>query len=120
MADSLLDVDEATSRLDAALWLTLPLVVLMSSTGMLIIKRSEQIDNWPLLCIGLSIEGCAFLIYPLSMRKYHLRTITACWAGGSMLAAVTGGALLFDEWPTPLSLTGCACVAVGIIANAMG
>jgi multidrug transporter EmrE-like cation transporter len=105
---------------ETALWLSLPLVVLLSSAGMLIIKCSEQIDSSVLLGIGLSLEGCAFLIYPFSMRKYHLRTITASWAGGSLFTAIAGGATFFGESPSIVSLAGCSLVLCGILVNAFG
>ena len=112
--------EEQGRSLDALLWVSLPVVIIFSSVGMLTIKWSEQTNSTLLLVAGLSLEGCAFLLYPFSMRKYHLRTITACWAGGSLMTAVWGGSVFFGETPTSTSLCGCLLVLTGIVLNATG
>lgn len=103
---------------DVLLNASLPLLVVLSSVGMLVLKSGERHDDAPTLALGLFMEGTAFLIYPYSMRQYQLRTITTCWSGGCIVAAVVGGRLLFDEVPSYGSLAGCALIAAGILVNA--
>lgn len=96
---------------------SLPLLVALSSVGMLVLKSGERRASAPIIVCGLVMEASAFLLYPYSMRKYQLRTITTCWSGGSIVAAVVGGRLLFDEVPTYGSLAGCALVVAGILVG---
>jgi multidrug transporter EmrE-like cation transporter len=94
--------------------MSLPVVVVLSVCGMITIKTGEMRHDMIILTTGLAFEGIAFLIYPMSMRVYPLRTITVCWSGGSVVASVLAGYLYFNETPTLMSLIGCMTVVVGI------
>ena len=107
-----------TNDINRFIFASLPLVVLMSSIGTMIIKTGQNKSSILITSIGLSAEGMAFLIYPISMRVYSLRTITICWSGGSILTGVISGYLLFDETPNKMSLIGCLFVLTGIILAA--
>ena len=97
--------------------LSLPVVVFLSACGMIVIKTGEMKHDMIILITGLALESLAFMIYPISMRVYQLRTITVCWSGGSILAGVFAGYLFFDEVPTLTSLIGCMIVITGIIIS---
>jgi len=104
-----------TNEVNRILFASLPFVVLLSSVGTVVIKTGQNKGNLLITITGLMTEGLAFLIYPISMRVYSLRTITICWSGGSILTGVIGGYLLFDEIPSKMSLMGCLFVIIGIV-----
>ena len=99
---------------------SLPILVLFSNMGMVLIKTGERTESISTLIIGLSLECMAFVIYPVSMRIYSLRTITVSWSGGSTITAIGSGYILFDEIPTKTSLIGCVVVIIGIFATVFG
>lgn len=104
---------------DLCFVMSLPVVIILSVSGMIVIKTGEIRHDMIILTAGLVLEGIAFLIYPMSMRVYALRTITVCWSGGSVVAGVVAGYLYFKETPTTMSLVGCMTVVIGIIISVM-
>jgi multidrug transporter EmrE-like cation transporter len=105
---------------DWCLRLSLPILVILSNMGMLILKTGERNNSIITIITGLTLESTAFAIYPISMRLYSLRIITVAWSGGSIITATIGGKLLFDEVPSNVSLFGCIIVICGIIITAFG
>ena len=102
------------------LYMSLPFVMILSSIGMLLIKTGESSDTLIILLSGLTLEGLAFAIYPLSMRAYSLKTITVCWAGASTLTSTVGGYIFFNENPSIGSLVGCVLILFGIVVISFG
>lgn len=102
------------------LYMSLPFVMMLSSVGMLLIKTGESRETIVVLLSGLVLEGLAFVVYPVSMRAYSLKTITVCWAGASTITSVCGGYLFFNEIPTPVSLFGCILILTGIVITCIG
>lgn len=100
--------------------ISLPILVLLSNTAMIVIKTGERNDNIFTLTTGIVLESMAFIIYPISMRAYNLRTITVLWSGGSIITSVWSGYFLFDETPSKISLFGCSTVIFGIIFSIFG
>lgn len=98
---------------------SLPMLMVLSGSGMLTLKAGERSDNTSIVVLGLLLEGAAFLIYPYSMRTYQLRTITTCWSGGCIITALTGGHIFFDEVPSHGSLAGCSLIVAGIIMTSV-
>ena len=95
--------------------LSLPFVILLSNTGMILLKHGERTEHLSILITGYALEGLAFALYPISMRTYPLRVITVCWAGGSTLTAIASGWMIFNEIPNTFSIFGCCVVVLGMI-----
>jgi multidrug transporter EmrE-like cation transporter len=124
ISKSLIENDQTVYWMDIVhIWclrVSLPILVLLSNTGMIIIKTGERNDSISTLITGIVLEAMAFTIYPVSMRAYNLRTITVLWSGGSIITAVWSGYILFEEIPTNNSLIGCFTVIIGIIVATFG
>ena len=100
--------------------ISLPILILLSNTAMIVIKTGERKDNIFTLIFGVVLEALAFIIYPISMRAYNLRTITVLWSGGSIITSVWSGYFLFEETPSNISLFGCSTVIFGILFSIFG
>ena len=120
----LIDNDKTIYWMDIVhIWclrISLHMLVLLSNTAMIVIKTGERKDNIFTLVMGIVLEAMAFIIYPISMRAYNLRTITVLWSGGSIITSVWSGYFLFDEKPSNISLFGCSTVIIGILFSTFG
>lgn len=93
----------------------LPLCMICSAVGMMTLKIAQTRASTPLLISGYVCEIIAFGVYPLALHYYTMRFVSVCWAGSSIITAVSGGYILFNELPNIISIVGCFVVIIGII-----
>lgn len=97
----------------------LPLVMLFSATGMMLLKWAQLRSNAGALAVGYLLEGTAFAVYPFTLRVHSLRFVSAAWASSSIFASVAGGAIWYAEVPSWVSLCGCGLLVMGVVLTAM-
>lgn len=99
---------------------SLPLCMVSSGMGMLVLKMSERIESPACMAVGYTLEMLAFGVYPLALRYASLRLVSTLWAASSTATALFGGWALYGEVPSYTSLAGCATVVVGVALVSFG
>ena len=120
LSEPLLPSPSASVR-SVFLTFSLPLCILSSAFGMVLFKCAQLKGRTSLLVGGYVLEGLAFAIYPLSLRRYSLCAVSTLWATGSTVTAVLASGFFDGEMPSLRSLVGCGLVVVGVfLANSTG
>ena len=101
--------------------MVLATVVLLSSTGMMLLKAGQMRNSPPLLCTGYACEIVAFLIYPIALQYFPMRMVTVLWSACSNVTAYLGGVYVFNECHSTQSLAGCllTVAGVGVVATSL-
>lgn len=66
-----------------------------------------------------TLEGCAFLLYPVAMQAFSLRFLMVCWSASSIVNAVFGGYVFFHEEPNAFAIVGCVLVIAGVVTSTL-
>lgn len=93
----------------------LTVVVVLSSTGMLLLKTAEVHRSVAHLGAGYVFEFLAFFLYPIALHFLPMRTVTVCWSASSNVTAYVGGMLLFHEPHNTRALLGCLLNMAGVV-----
>ena len=100
-------------------FLSLPLCLVSSATGALLLKHGQATATVWALVLGYALEGCAFLLYPVAMQAFSLRFLMVCWSASSIINAVFGGYVFFHEEPNVYAVVGCVLVIVGVVISTL-
>lgn len=101
-------------------WVFLAIAIAAEIFGTLSLKASDGLSKL-LPSIGVIIGyATAFTLMAISLKKLDVGITYAIWSGVGIIGAAVGGAILFDQQLSRLTIIGMGIIIAGVVIMNLG
>ena len=98
----------------------LTVAIIAEVIGTLALKQSDGFSKLQPSLLVIAGYGLAFFLISIVLRTLPVGTTYAIWAGCGTALVLIISAVIFEQWPDTLAVTGVALITAGIVVINLG